>query len=156
MIPATLVRAVDEVGTEELLSLYSSVGWDAYTADPEGLAAAVANSTIVVEARSAGDLIGLARGMSDDVSIFYLQDILVRPDWQHQGIGRKLLGECLDRFAHVRQKVLLTDGSPGQHRFYEAMGYTDVATISRPTLHAFVRMEGLDLETVPQPADIPS
>ena len=145
MIPATLVRAVDEVGTEELLSLYSSVGWDAYAADPEGLAAAVANSTIFVEARSAGDLIGLARGMSNDVSIFYLQDI-----------GRKLLGECLDRFAHVRQKVLLTDGSPGQHRFYEAMGYTDVATISRPTLHAFVRMEGLDLETAPQPADIPS
>ena len=146
MNSAIVVRAVDHVDSDELLALYSSVGWEAYTADPAGLAAAVANSTLVVEARAAGQLIGLARGISDNVSIFYLQDILVRPEWQRHGIGRKLLGICLNRFAHVRQKVLLTDDAPAQHQFYEAMGYTDVARTNNPSVHAFVKIEGLEIE----------
>lgn len=130
---------------EELATLYTSVGWSAYTADLDSLATAVANSTHVVAARSGEDLIGLARGLSDDSSIFYLQDILVRPEWQHQGVGRALLASCLERFRHVRHKVLLTDDQPAQHRFYEAMGYRNVRETD--TLHAFVRIEDLDLES---------
>lgn len=140
------VRAASTIPTEELRLLYTSVGWSAYTADMEALARAVSNSTYVVEARSHGRLVGLARGMSDDISIFYLQDILVQPEWQHQGVGRALLAKCLDRFSHVRQKVLLTDGLPAQHRFYESLGYSDTRRITDVDLHAFIRIEGLDLE----------
>jgi GNAT superfamily N-acetyltransferase len=137
------VRRASAVSMEDLRLLYSSVGWVAYTADVESLARAVTNSTYVVEARVGESLIGLARGMSDDVSIFYLQDILVRPDWQHQGVGRALLADCLERFGHVRQKVLLTDDLLAQHRFYEAMGYTDTRDITNASLHTFVRIEGM-------------
>lgn len=141
------IRAASTATMEELRLLYSSVGWAAYTADIEGLAKAIANSTYVVEARVGGHLVGLARGMSDDVSIFYLQDILVRPDWQHQGVGRALLANCLERFSHVRQKVLLTDDLPAQHRFYEALGYTDTRHVTNVSLHTFVRVEGLQQES---------
>ena len=111
------------------------------------LARAVANSTYVVEARIDGRLVGLARGVSDDVSIFYLQDILVLQEHQRRGIGRELLRRCLERFSHVQLKMLLTDDLPEQHRFYEALGYTDIKRIKKPGLHAFVQMDGIDLVT---------
>jgi GNAT superfamily N-acetyltransferase len=127
------------LSAEELADLYGSVGWEAYTSDPEALARAVEASTFVVTARREGRLVGLARGLSDDVSIFYLQDILIRPEWQRQGIGRALLQACLDRFAHVRVKVLLTDDEERQHRFYEALGYRNARESG---LNAFVQMAG--------------
>ncbi len=124
---------------DELLDLYASVGWSAYTRTAEDLARAVANSTFVVSARDdEGRLVGLARGLSDDVSVFYLQDILVRPEHQRQGIGRDLLATCLDRFAHVRQKVLLTDDDPAQHAFYESFGYRRTSDFEPTPMTAYV------------------
>lgn len=141
------IRRVLTIDAEDLRLLYASVGWAAYTADVAALSEAVANSTYVVEARADGHLVGLARCMSDDVAIFYLQDILVQPEWQHQGVGRALLTHCLERFSHVRQKVLLTDDLPSQHRFYEAMGYRNTRDISQVELHTFVQSESHDLES---------
>lgn len=138
------IEAVEAVGADELVALYGAVGWSVYAADPESLALAIARSTFVVTARRDGELIGLARGLSDDVAIFYLQDILVRPEWQQQGVGKALLAACLERFAHVRQKVLLTDDEESQHRFYESMGYRDIRGIGPAGLHAFVQIQGLD------------
>ncbi len=57
------------VDAEDLYQLYTSVGWVAYTRDRDALATAIGNSTYVVTARDGNELIGLARGMSDDVSI---------------------------------------------------------------------------------------
>jgi GNAT superfamily N-acetyltransferase len=147
MRPDIRIADSDTIGRDELHDLYSSVGWIAYTQDPESLASAIAGSSYVVTARVADSLVGLARGLSDDISVFYLQDILVRPDWQRLGVGRALLTACLDRFGHVRQKVLLTDDDRSQHLFYEALGYADTRAISNVGLHAFVQISGLELKT---------
>ncbi len=126
---------------ESLLALYASVGWAAYTRDPAGLARAAANSTYVVSAWAGEELVGLARCLSDDVSIMYLQDILVHPAWQGQGVGRRLLTACLERFAHVRAKVLLTDDEARQRRFYESLGYCNTKDVKEFPLNAFVRFD---------------
>ncbi len=147
MPPRIEITVVETLSPHELQSLYSSVGWAAYLHDITELADAIRNSTYVLAAYDGDELVGLARGLSDDVSVFYLQDILVRPEYQHQGIGSDLLARCLERFDHVRQKVLLTDDLPAQHRFYEAMGYSDTRRIANLNLHAFVKIEGLELET---------
>ncbi|MDJ0954341.1 MAG: GNAT family N-acetyltransferase [Acidimicrobiia bacterium] len=145
--PPAQIREVETVPALELESLYGSLGWEAYTRDLPGLTRAVANSTYVVEARIDGVLVGLARGLSDDVSIFYLQDILIRREHQRHGIGRELMRRCLERFSHVRTKMLLTDDLPGQHRFYEALGYVDTRGIDNPGLHAFIHMGADDPAT---------
>ena len=70
-----------EFSDVEVLSLYESVGWAAYTRDPELLTRAIRSSSFVVTARDEqGRLVGLARAISDDATICYLQDILVAPD----------------------------------------------------------------------------
>lgn len=137
-MPDFTISAGTGVSNAEALALYQSVGWAAYTRDPALLAQAIKNSSFVVTARNAeGDLVGLARAVSDDATICYLQDILVDPACQGAGVGRKLLEAVQARFGHVRQTVLLTDDEPGQRAFYEALGFTDGADFSPGPLRVF-------------------
>lgn len=110
-------------GREELLSLYGSVGWSAYTEQPERLCRGVQASLLVLTAWEGGELVGLLRAVGDGETILYVQDLLVRPDRQRRGIGRALLLDCVERYRDVRQKVLLTDDTPATSAFYRACGF---------------------------------
>ncbi|HJF49892.1 MAG TPA: GNAT family N-acetyltransferase [Brachybacterium paraconglomeratum] len=123
----------------ETLDLYDAVGWSAYTAHPETLERSLLGSRHVVTARRDGALIGLARVVGDGAVLAYLQDVLVRPEAQGQGIGRRLVEEVLAPFDAVRQQVLLTDAEPGQRAFYEALGFVE-AHDHDPGLRSFVRL----------------
>ena len=129
-----------EFTSTDLVGLYRSVGWSTYASDPVALARAIDQSSYVVSARDAtGQLVGLARVISDDVSVCFLQDILVRPGRQRSGIGRTLVERVLERYGHVRRKVLLTDAEPGQRAFYESLGFTEAHDFEPSPLRAFVR-----------------
>ncbi len=67
-------------------------------------------------------LVGLVRVVGDGASIAYVQDLLVHPDWQRRGIGTRLLRDAMERFARVRQFLLLADDAPVPRAFYETMG----------------------------------
>lgn len=49
------------------------------------------------------------------------------PDYQRQGIGRRLLEELLSRYPGVGQVVLLTDDTPATVAFYERAGFGKAA-----------------------------
>ncbi|MDI3211959.1 GNAT family N-acetyltransferase [Arthrobacter sp. AL12] len=124
----------------EVLALYESVGWGAYTREPNVLAEAVRGSSFVVTARnSGGALVGMARTISDDATICYLQDILVDPAFQKSGAGRALLETVLVRYRHVRQLVLITDNEPRQRAFYEALGFTEGSDFRPDPVRVFVQ-----------------
>jgi len=136
---AVTVTEDESIALWEALDLYESVGWMTYTQHPEVLARALAGSTFLAVARDAsGHLVGVARAISDDATICYLQDILVRPKYQRDGVGRALLGCVMERFAHVRQTVLITDDEAAQRAFYESLGFTEVADMAPEPLRSFV------------------
>lgn len=125
---------------EQILSLYDSVGWSAYTDDPEVLIQALANSTFAVYAYDQQQqLAGLIRVISDNATICYVQDILVCPSAQRSGIGRALFDAVLQKFQHVRQLVLITDDLPQQRAFYESMGLTEGAEFEHGVIRVFAR-----------------
>ena len=128
-----------EFSDAEVLSLYESVSWSAYTREPELLIRAIRSSSFVVTARNDGELIGLARVVSDDATICFLQDILVKPAFQKEGVGRALLTHVLERYQHVRQTVLITDDEPRQRAFYEAMGFTEGSNFSPEPIRVFAQ-----------------
>jgi GNAT superfamily N-acetyltransferase len=136
------IEEVSDVPLDELVALYEAVGWTAYVKSPERLRAAVRGSSCVLVARRDGRLVGLARAVSDGVSICYLQDVLVLPDEQRHGVGRALVESLLARYADVRQKVLLTDDEPRQRAFYESLGYTEIRDFGGGTLRAYDRFDG--------------
>jgi ribosomal protein S18 acetylase RimI-like enzyme len=133
---------------DQVIGLYNSVGWIAYTTEEQrpNLQEAIQNSTYVVTAWCGEKMVGLVRCISDDVSIFYLQDILIHPDYQRQGVGKKLMLKCLERFEHVRMKVLLTDDEERQRIFYESLGYKNTKDLKKIKLNAFVQIVGMELE----------
>jgi len=122
----------------ELLALYASVGWTTYADDPDALERAVRQSSLVVCGRSDdGDLLGLVRVVSDDVSIVYVQDLLVAPAVQRRGVGRALMEAVLARYAHVRQRVLITGDEPGPLAFYRPLGLHNTRELTRNVTNCF-------------------
>jgi len=140
------LRTGSNISLSSLLGLYEAVGWSAYTREERrgDLEKAIENSSFVVSAWEGNTLVGLARALSDDVSIFYLQDVLVRPNYQRRGIGTRLINECLTRYQHVRSKVLLTDDEERQRLFYEKAGFRNTKDLPSGNLNTFVQIDGVD------------
>jgi GNAT superfamily N-acetyltransferase len=141
-VPTIDVRTVTEPAQlpfADVLSLYESVGWTVYTRDPERIRRALAGASYVAAAFAGERLVGIVRAISDDVTITYLQDLLVHPDAQRSGVGASLMTAVGQRYAHVRQHVLLTDDEPGQRAFYENVGFAETRDFGDGSLRAFVR-----------------
>ena len=95
----------------DLLELYSSVGWTNYTNNPSMLEQAVKASLWQLAVYDEKELVAYIRLVGDGHSVIFVQDLLVRPDYQRQGIGRKLLTEALATFPTVYQRLLVTERS---------------------------------------------
>lgn len=141
-----IIVGVDSLTKESILELYKKLGWTKYVEDPDTLFKAILNSTYVVTIQEDEKIIGLARCISDDVSINYLQDILVLPEFQRKSLGRKLLENCLEKFKHVRTHVILTDDEERQKIFYESLGYKNIKELNKINLNCFVKMVGVELD----------
>lgn len=124
-----IISEIDRFNESEILSLYESVGWTAYTGEPLTLLSGLEKSLLVLGAYEGPQLLGLARCVGDGETIIYVQDILVFPEFQRRGIGTALLRELLERFPHVRQVVLSTDAEERTLAFYSSMGFAELGSI---------------------------
>ncbi len=113
----------------DVLALYQAVGWNMYTRDPKKLERAIAQSLSVLGAYDGDQLVGLIRAVGDGETILFIQDLLVLPSYQRQGIGRQLVDALVDQFPQVRQRVLLTDDQPQTRAFYENIGFVQSSKV---------------------------
>ena len=128
-----MIRTVENpiVTLEDVLPLYEAVGWTNYTTKPEMLEVAYKNSLHIIGAFNDDEkLIGVLRGVGDGSSILFIQDILVYPEYQHQGIGTKLLQMILEKYKNVYQIQLATDDSTKTVSFYESNGFTNLTSLN--------------------------
>lgn len=128
-----MIRYVENpnVTLEEVMPLYEAVGWTNYTQKPEMLEAAYKNSLHIIGAFNDEEkLVGVLRAVGDGASILFIQDILVYPEYQHQGIGTKLLQLTLDKYKNVYQIQLATDDSTKTVSFYESNGFTSLTSLN--------------------------
>ncbi|HFH9837089.1 TPA: GNAT family N-acetyltransferase [Streptococcus suis] len=114
---------------QAVLELYSSVGWIGYTDRPDMLRKSLVNSLLIISAFDRDELVGLIRVVGDGASILFIQDILVHPDYQRQGIGRKLTEMALAEFPDFYQIHLLTGREEKTMNFYRSLGFTAVEEI---------------------------
>lgn len=103
-------------------ALYDSVGWSAYTKNMEKLLRGIRNSFTITVYKDQ-ELIGLVRYITDKETILFVQDLLVKPDFQHQGIGGELLDRVLNKHPKVNQNLLLTDKTESTITFYKRQGF---------------------------------
>ena len=114
------------IPTEQLVQLYSDVEWSAYTKNKEKLALALKNSLYHLSVWNDRELIALIRTVGDGASILYIQDILVKEEYQRQGIGSMLLQRVLKKYENIRQIVLMTDNTDKTKAYYRKNGMQDI------------------------------
>lgn len=122
---------------DAVLHLYESVGWTNYTNRPERLMLGLEKTLCVLAAFEGEKLVGLLRAVGDGQTILFVQDILVLPEYQRQGIGRGLMQTLLDSYPDVYQIELMTDNTEKTCAFYQAMGFVAADKIE---CRAFLRM----------------
>lgn len=122
------IREYNIFDLDEIVKLYRSVGWTNYLNRAEVLASAYENSLLVLGAYEK-ELVGIIRAVGDGLTIVFIQDIIVLPEYQRKGIGSKLLEEVLKRYSGVYQIELLTDNTEKTKAFYRSAGFRDAGEI---------------------------
>lgn len=89
------IKEYQTYNEQEIIDLYQSVGWTNYTSCPEMLEKAYKNSLCILGAFEKEKLVGVVRVVGDGISIVFVQDILVLPEYQRQGVGSALMRAIL-------------------------------------------------------------
>ena len=122
------IKKQEIVKLEDVLHLYQAVGWTNYTHQPEMLEQALSHSLAVYVASDGDTVVGLIRLVGDGFSSVLVQDLLVLPIYQRQGIGSVLMKETLEDYKDVYQVQLVTEQTERTLRFYRSMGFEILST----------------------------
>lgn len=113
---------------DQLIRLFRDVGWTNDESAPEpnpehdaNFNIGYKNSTLVISAWDGERLVGAVRVLSDTVFRSYLLDLVVDPQYQHQGIGREMVARCI---AHYPDSHWLVGAADDAVRFYHKCGFT--------------------------------
>jgi GNAT superfamily N-acetyltransferase len=105
----------NELAAEEFISLWESV-WDgAPTLEQTSLA--MEHTLFRVSVYNGEKVIAMARMIGDLGLNYYIKDVVVRPEYQGRGIGRRMISELL--------KFINDNGVPGTEIFVELCAMPD-------------------------------
>ena len=123
-----IIRKQEIVKLEDIFHLYQAVGWTNYTNQPQMLEQALSHSLAIYLALDGDTVVGLIRLVGDGFSSVLVQDLIVLPNYQHQGIGSSLMKEALEDFKEVYQVQLATEQTEKNMGFYRSMGFETLST----------------------------
>ena len=122
------IKKQEIVKLEDVLHLYQAVGWTNYTHQPEMLEQALSHSLAIYLALDGDTVVGLIRLVGDGFSSVFVQDLIVLPSYQRQGIGSALMKEALEDYKEVYQVQLATEQTEKNVGFYRSMGFETLST----------------------------
>ena len=116
------------VSIDDVLHLYQAVGWTNYTHQPQMLEQALSHSLATYLARDGEEIVGLVRLVGDGFSSVFVQDLIVLPSYQRQGIGSNLMKEALADYKDAYQIQLVTEQTEKTLGFYRSLGFETLST----------------------------
>ena len=116
------------VSIDDVLHLYQAVGWTNYTNQPQMLAQALSHSLATYLARDGEKIVGLVRLVGDGFSSVFVQDLIVLPTYQRQGIGSTLMKQALSDYKDTYQIQLATEESEKTLGFYRSLGFETLSS----------------------------
>jgi GNAT superfamily N-acetyltransferase len=108
---------------QEYNDLRQSVGWRTHRQD--AIEKGMPNTLYCVCAYADEELVGMARIIGDAGLAYYIQDVIVIPTYQRQGIGTQIMDQIM-RYLHQALNQKATIGlmaAPGKEAFYEKYGF---------------------------------
>ena len=122
------VRKQEVVKLDDVLHLYQAVGWTNYTNQPQMLEQALSHSLAIYLALDGEAIVGLVRLVGNGFSSIFVQDLIVLPSYQRQGIGSNLMKEALADYKDVYQIQLATEQTEKTLGFYRSLGFETLST----------------------------
>ena len=122
------IKKQEIVKLEDVLHLYQAVGWTNYTNQPQMLEQSLAHSLAIYVARDGEEIVGLVRLVGDGFSSVFVQDLIVLPSYQRQGIGSALMKQALADYKDAYQVQLATDESEKTLGFYRSLGFETLSS----------------------------
>lgn len=119
-MPEIVISLADRIEEAEVVALYRANGWSS-AEKPAELLAALRSSHSLVTARSGGRLIGTGNAISDGHLVVYYPHLMVHPDFQGRGIGRKMMAALQEKYRGFHQQMLVADGRAVE--FYRKLGF---------------------------------
>ena len=114
-------KDIHDFGREELERLFLSVEWSSGHY-PDKLVEAMKNYETVFSAWDGDRLVGMVCAMDDGIMTAYVHYLLVEPEYQQRGIGRKLMEMVKNAYSDYLRIVIVAydEGVP----FYERCGFS--------------------------------
>ncbi|AYA75950.1 GNAT family N-acetyltransferase [Bacillus sp. Y1] len=109
---------------EDFIKLHQTTGWNAkglYTYDQ--LYTAICNSWYSISIYHNRKLIGFGRIISDGIYQTLICDVMVHPEYQGQGIGKKIIEALLKKCEGEGIKWVQLFCAKGKQEFYHKLGF---------------------------------
>ena len=110
---------------EEFNLLYDAVGWGAY--DEKIVQKALDNTFYSVSAYDDNKIVGYGRIIGDTICFLYIQDIMVKPEYQGNKIGTMIMNKLLEKINEIKQENpdlrVYLGASKNREEFYEKFGF---------------------------------
>jgi ribosomal protein S18 acetylase RimI-like enzyme len=119
---------LESPSAEEFLTLRKKIGWEGVDLD---VAKSSLNNTLFhVVIRHQSQLIGMGRVVGDGAMYFYIQDVVVDPEYQNLGIGSALMEQIENYLASATANGATIGllAAKGKENFYKRYDY-----IQRPS-----------------------
>ncbi len=108
--------------SEQLQELFLSVEWSSGHY-PDKLVIVMKNSSSVFSAWDGDRLIGLISVMDDSVMNAYIHYLLIRPEYQGKGIGKKLVNRTTEYYQDYLRIILIAYAK--ETGFYKNCGFEE-------------------------------
>ena len=113
------------ISVNEFCRLRETVGFQKLTV--EQATKVLENTSIIINMMYAEKSIGVVRILTDMVTDAYITDVIIDPDFQGTGLGKKMMNkalECLKECSASSVKLACSlYANPGKELFYEKFGF---------------------------------
>lgn len=110
-----------QIEKEKLIELFRAVNWK--TAEyPNRLYKAIKNSSYVISAYNNNELIGLLSAIDDGNINVFLTYLLIKPQYQKLGIGKKMMSDFCNHYKGFGRRILTTELD--KEDYYKKFGFS--------------------------------
>lgn len=113
---------------EQIIALYREAGWwnEQDNGNHDLIRRIVTGSHCFLTVRDGNEIVGMGRAISDRVNDSYIQDIIVYPQFRHQGIGTKIIEEIVGCLRNDGMQWIGLIAENRTHSFYRKMGFEEI------------------------------
>jgi len=109
--------------SEDYHNLRVAVGWSSYNLSE--IENGLKNTLYTVVGYSSNRAIAMGRVIGDGKLVFYIQDVIVIPEYQRKGIGNRIMKMILEYIEEnsVNNSIIGLMSANGKEAFYESFGF---------------------------------